>query len=70
MPETVFYKAAVGPEGELALVPNDQTPYATLGAAVFSVAEVRNLDLMDCRPVIVSVVRAYMVREEVVEIQS
>lgn len=69
-PATVYYKAAIGPCGELRLVPGDANPYHTLGAATFTLDEASNLELMDCRPVVVLVCRAFMVQSEVVEART
>lgn len=61
----LYYKGAVNAEGQL--VVTDPTGYGNMGGATFTVDEAKALELQDCRPVVVQVVRAFMVKTDVVE---
>lgn len=62
---SMYYKGAVNAEGLLSIT--DQTAYNSMSEAQFTVDEARHLELMDCRPVLVTIARAYMTRHDVVE---
>lgn len=67
MSGVLYYKAAVNAEGQLVALSTDTKAYSRLSDALFDPEEAANLEAFDCRPVIVQVVRAYMVRSDVTE---
>jgi len=67
MSSTVYFKAAVNENGELHSIGSDLQGKATLSECAFTYAEAENLEAMGCRPVVVSVVRAFKTRQDVVE---
>lgn len=67
---TIYFKAAVNEMGELHTLGSDLSAKNSLGECTFSYAEAENLEAMGCRPVVVSVVRAFKTRQDVVEVES
>ena len=64
---TVYYKAAVNSEGQLMTLPAHPQGFPSLGACEFTFEEAQNLEAMDCRPVVVQVIRALRTRQDVVD---
>lgn len=67
--KSLYFKAAVNAEGHLVPLPsNDNVGAATPGLCVFSYDEAHTLELQDCRPVIVQVMRAFVTVRDVAEV--
>lgn len=64
MAAELYWKGAVNTAGQLVIT--DPKGYGRLSDATFTTQEAEELETQDCRPVVVQVVRAFMLKKDVV----